>query len=278
VFFPAGDDGLYCCNAATGEKLWQFPGKAKGIHIDAAPAVANGTVFVGSGLYSYVAVALDANTGNEKWRTDLKLRAFGAPTVSGSKVFYAIGTGNMVEDVWKYPEEGEMRDKAPAGAVVCLDAASGKEEWRYPLPKSVHTGVAVDAFSVYVGCRDGSVYAIDRKSGKLRWQTGIGGAVLSCPAVAAAGGYPIAVYAVSQEGLMVCLHPQTGAAIWQKPLPSFRWDGSAGGGVLCSPVVVTTPTATGSTRTIYVGAMTVDPQNPINKAVAVFKFEDVIGE
>ena len=279
VYFPAGDDGLYCCDANTGAKLWQFPGgKDKGIHIDAAPAVANGTVYIGSGLYTYVAVALDANTMAEKWRTDLKLRAFGAPTVSGSKVFYAVGTGNMGADTYKYDEEGENREKEAAGAVVCLDAATGKEEWRYPLPKSVHTGVAVDAFSVYVGCRDGSVYAIDRKTGKLRWKTGIGGAVLSCPTVAASGGYPIAVYAVSQKGLVVCLHPQTGAVIWQKPMPGYSWDGTPVGGVMCSPVVTTTPNATGSTRTIYVGAMTVDPQNPIRKTVAVFKFEDVIGE
>ena len=279
VYFPAGDDGLFCADANTGAKLWQFPGgKDKGIHIDAAPAVANGTVYVGSGLYTYVAVALDANTMAEKWRTDLKLRSFGAPLASGSKVFYAVGTGNMGADTWHYDEEGDAKEKEPAGAVVCLDAATGKEEWRYPLPKSVHTGVSGDAFSVYVGCRDGFVYAIDRRSGKLRWKTGIGGAVLSCPAVAASGGWAVAVYAVSQEGLVVCLHPQTGAAIWQKPLPGFRWDGTATGGVLCSPVVVTTPTATGSTRTVYVGAMTVDPQNPVRKTVAVFKFEDVIGE
>ena len=61
-------------------------------------------------------------------------------------------------------------------------------------------------------------------------------------------------------------------------MPGFRWDGNPAGGVMCSPVVVTTPTATGSTRTVYVGGMTTDPQNPVRKTVAVFKFEDVIGE
>jgi outer membrane protein assembly factor BamB len=193
-------------------------------------------------------------------------------------VFYAVGTGNMGADTYHYDEEGTPKEPEPAGAVVCLDAATGKEEWRYPLPKSVHTGVAVDALSAYVGCRDGSVYALDRKNGKLRWKLSIGGAVLSCPAVAAVGGFPVAVYAVSQEGLMVCLNPQTGVVNWQKPLPGFRWDGKPENGVMCAPVVLTTPTATGSTRTIYVGAMTVDPSNSAKKTVAVFKFEDAIGE
>ncbi|VTR91199.1 Uncharacterized protein OS=Methanothermobacter marburgensis (strain DSM 2133 / 14651 / NBRC 100331 / OCM 82 / Marburg) GN=MTBMA_c00680 PE=4 SV=1: PQQ_2: PQQ_2 [Gemmata massiliana] len=279
VYFPAGDDGLFCADANTGAKLWQFPGgKERGIHIDAAPVVANGTVFVGSGLYSYVAVALDANTGEEKWRTDLKLRSFGAPVASGSKVFYGVGTGNMGFDTFHYDEEGEEREKEPAGSVCCLDAAAGKEEWRYLLPRSVHTGLAVDAFSVYAGCRDGNVYAIDRKTGKLRWRVGIGSAVASAPAVASAGGFPVAVYAISREGRMFCLNPQTGAVQWWRgKLPGFGWRGDEFD-VMCSPLVVTTPTATGSKRTIYIGGMTVDPNNPLLRHVAVFKFEDVIGE
>jgi outer membrane protein assembly factor BamB len=238
-------------------------------------------VFVGSGLYSYVAVAIDANTGDEKWRTDLKLRAFGAPLASGSKVFYGIGTGNMGADVWHYPEEGEMRDKQPAGAIVCLDAASGKEEWRYPLPKSVHTGLVADAFTVYAGCRDGLVYAIDRKSGKLRWRVGIGSSVMCAPAVAESGGFPVAVYAVSREGRVFCLNPQTGAENWSwqnKPLPGYNWAGNEGNNIMCAPLVVTTPTATGSKRTIYIGAMQVKEFDSNARTVAVFKFEDVIGE
>jgi outer membrane protein assembly factor BamB len=287
VFAPAGDDGLYCCDANTGEKLWQFPGgKDKGIHIDAAPAVRDGTVFVGSGLYTYVAVALDAQSGKEKWRTDLKLRAFGAPNVSGGKVFFGVGTGNLGADIYKYDEEDREPEKDAAGAVVCLDAASGHEEWRFTLPKSCHTGVSVDAFSVYAGCRDGSVYALDRRTGKLRWKSTLpeltpgqaGNALASCAVVATTGAFPVAVYAVSLEGLVVCLNPQTGAQLWQKPLPGFRWDKTPTGGVLCAPLVHTEATPTGSKRTIYVGAMTVDPNNAVKKTVAVFRFEDVIGE
>jgi outer membrane protein assembly factor BamB len=164
---------------------------------------------------------------------------------------------------------------------VCLDAATGKEEWRYSLPKSVHTGLAADAFSVYAGCRDGNLYAIDRKTGKLRWQAGIGSSIMSAPAVAESSGFPLAVYAVSREGRVFCLNPQTGAEVWSwadKPLPGYRWAGSEQNNIMCTPLVVTTPTATGSKRTIYIGAMLVDEFNVNKKTVAVFKFEDVIGE
>ncbi len=280
IFFPAGDDGLIAVDASTGEEKWRFRGgKDTGIHIDAAPATdANGTrVFVGSGLYSFVAVALDAESGQERWRTDLKQRAFGAPLVLGKHIYYGVGTGNMGADIHNYDEEGEAKETTPGGAIVCLEAESGKEVWRFDLSRSVHTGITGDAFSVYAASRDGYVYALDRKTGKLRWKTGIGGAVTSKPAVATAGGMPIAVYAVSREGLAVCLNPQTGMILWQKQLPGFQWDGRETNGVLSGPTVVTTLTPTGSKRAIYIGAMTIDPDNPARKAAAVFRFDDEIG-
>src|SRR5579872_7457146 len=211
AFFPAGDDGLFALDAKSGTQLWKFPGgKEKGIHIDAPPAVNGNRVFIGSGLYTFVAVCIDAESGTEVWRTDLKLRSFGAPLVLGKHIFYGVGTGNMGEDVHNYPEESGNKEKDPAGAIVCLEAETGKEAWRVDLPRSVHTGLTGDSFSVYACSRDGSVYALDRKSGKLRWKTSIGGAITSAPAVSSTGGVPVAVYAVSREGLAVCLNPHTG--------------------------------------------------------------------
>ncbi|HVL12954.1 MAG TPA: PQQ-binding-like beta-propeller repeat protein [Gemmata sp.] len=280
VFFPAGDDGLIAAKADSGEELWRFKGgKDAGIHIDAAPAVGGGRVFVGSGLYSYVAVALDAATGKEVWRTDLKLRSFGAPLAAGKFVYYGVGTGNMGADVFDYPEEGlKEKEEKPAGAVVCLDAETGKEVWRYDLPRSVHTGLAGDAFSVYACCRDGNVYAFDRKTGKLRWSRGAGGySITSGPAVATSGGTPVAVYAVSVDGNLVCLSPHTGAVVWQKRLPVYHYFPTERNDVVSGPVVVTTPTPTGSKRAVYVGAMVVDRDNYFKKSCAVFRFEDEVG-
>lgn len=279
VFFPAGDDGLFAADAKTGAKLWQFPGgKDRGIHIDAAPAASGNRVFAGSGLYSYVALALDAGTGSELWRTDLKLRSFGAPTVIGKYVYYGVGTGNMGADVFDYPEESGTHEEQPAGAVVCLDAETGKQVWRQDLPRSVHTGLAGDAFSIYAASRDGFIYAFDRMTGKLRWKRGANGPSLtSGPAVATAAGLPVAVYAVSQDGNVLCLNPQTGAVLWEKRLPDYHWSPLEKNDVLCAPAIITTATPTGSKRAIFIGAMTIDPSNPAKKTAAIFRFEDEIG-
>ena len=279
LIFPAGDDGLFAVDAKTGSRLWQFEGgKEKGIHIDGAPVVSGNRVFAGSGLYSYAAVCLDADTGNEKWRTELKLRSFGEPIVMGKHVYFGVGTGNMGADVFDYEEEGGKKENQPAGAVVCLEAETGKEVWRYDVPRSVHTGLVGDSFSIYAACRDGFVYCFDRATGKLRWKRGANGpSITSGPAVATAGGMPIAVYAVSQDGNVVCLNPHTGAIVWEKRLPGFQWLPFDRNDVLSGPAVVTTATPTGSKRTIYIGAMIVDPNNPAKKTAAVFKFEDELG-
>jgi outer membrane protein assembly factor BamB len=145
------------------------------------------------------------------------------------------------------------------------------------MPRSVHGGLAGDAFSIYAGARDGYVYAIDRRTGKLRWKTSIGEAITSRPAAAATEGYPVAVYAVSREGNVACLNPHTGKIVWQKPLPGYRWIEKDANLILSGPVVVSTPTPTGSKRMIYIGGMTVDPDNDARKRAAVFRFEDEIG-
>lgn len=273
AIFPAGDDGLYGADAATGAKLWQLPGKANRLHIDGPPATDGTRVFIGSGLHTYVLLGIDAATGKEVWRTPVNLRSFGAPLVVGRHVVFGLGTGNLTADTYDYPEETGPKETEPAGAVVCVEAETGELVWKYDLTRPVHNPLAADAFSVYATSRDGCVHCLDRKTGKLRWKTGIGGAITSGPALATSGGFPVAVYAVSREGNVACLNPHTGRVVWEKQLPGFTWNGQEYDGVYSTPVVVTTPTPAGSRREVYVGGMTLSP-NTQKRTAAVFRFED----
>lgn len=276
VIFTAGDEGLICADAKTGKKLWQFAGADQQLHIDGPPVVSGNRVFAGSGLYTYALLCIDADTGKEVWRTPVGLRSFGAPLVIGGRVVYGLGTGNMGTDVFKYDEEkGKPAEAEPAGQVVCVEAATGKEVWRYDLTRSIHTPLAADAFSVYATSRDGCVHCLDRKTGKLRWKTGIGATITAGPAVATNGGMPVAVYAVSTDGMMACLHPQTGKVLWGRNLREHT--GKSVEEVYATPVVVTEPTPAGSRRVIYTGAMVKNWNNGA-KAAAVFRFEDELGE
>ena len=274
VYFTAGDEGLFCADAKTGEKAWQFPGRDQQLHIDGPPAVAGNRVFIGSGLYTLALLGVDATNGKELWRTPVNLRSFGPPLVLGNRVVYGLGTGNMGADVFKYDEEkGKDEENTPAGAIVCVEADTGKLAWQYDLTRSVHTSLAADAFSIYAASRDGAVHCLDRKTGKLRWKTGIGATFTSGPAIAASGGIPVAVYAITTEGTMVCLNPQNGKVCWIRDLREHTKRSVEE--VYTTPTVVVDSTPTGSRRTIYTGAMLKNPTNGA-KAAAVFRFEDEI--
>jgi outer membrane protein assembly factor BamB len=269
VFFTGGDDGLFCADAKTGAKKWQSGGKEKGLHIDGPPAAAGKRVFAGSGLYTNAVFALDAETGSELWRTPVALRSFGPPLVIDDRVVYGLGTGNMLSDTFKYREEGDkLEEKEPAGAVICVEAATGKLAWQFDLPKSVHTSLAADGLYVYAASRDGCVYCLNRKNGKLRWKMPLGITLTAGPAVAAdEDGFPIAVYAVTTQGTVACLNPHTGKPFWVRDLNELT--GKIVNHVYATPTIVTE----GKKRTIYVGAL-VKNRNNATKTAAVFRFED----
>jgi len=272
VYFTAGDDGLFCVDAESGARKWQFEGKPRKLHIDGSPAVSGNRVFVGSGLYSAALLAIKADAGEEIWRVPAPYRSFGAPLALGDRVVYGLGTGNLTSDTVDYSTDGcPIVEKQPGGAVVCVDAATGKTIWQYDLTRSVHTSLEADAYSIYATSRDGCVHCLDRKSGKLRWKTGLGPALTAGPALATAAGYPVAVYAVSQDGNVACLNPQTGRVVWQERLPGFHWDGEQANGIMSTPAVVTT----GNKRTLYVGGLKLSA-NTGKRSATVFRFDDGI--
>jgi outer membrane protein assembly factor BamB len=272
VYFSAGDDGLYCVNATDGATVWHYKGDEQKLHIDTQPAVANGRVFAGSGYRTLALLGLDAATGAEVWRTPVGLRSFGAPLVLGDKVIYGLGTGNLVEDLSAEPEEGVPPETAPAGAVVCVEAATGAVVWRYDTPRSVHTALTADARSVYAACRDGSVYALDRATGKLRWRRSLGSALTAGPVVAtyAGGALTLAVYAVSREGMAACLSPADGAIYWTRDL---RAQTGREVQVISTPVVLSL--GDGARRELLFGAM-LTGRNTGARSAAVFRIEDAV--
>jgi len=271
LYFAAGDDGLYCADAATGAKVWQFAGKDQKLHVDGAPAVSGKRVFLGSGLYTLARVALDADTGKELWRQPHAYRSFGAPLAAGEHVFYGIGTGNMTNDTFAYAEEGTPAEAAPGGAVVCAAAADGKTVWEAKLPRAVHAPLAADALFVYAACRDGSVYCFNRATGAVWWSVSLGSTFTAGPAVAAdEKGRPTAVYAATPEGRVACLNPYTGKAYWVRELSEQT--GKRVTELYSTPTVV----QAGNRRSVYVGVQL--ETRTRTKSAAVFRFDDEVAE
>jgi len=221
VLFSAGNDGLYAVDAATGAVAWQFTAD---LHIDSTPAVVGGRAFLGSGKsrrYSnYQAVCLDVANGGPIWHTPVALPAWGNPIVADGRVYIGLGNGRLTESA-PPPDR-------PAGALACLDAATGRLLWTFPAGDAVFGRPAVAGGNIIFGSRDGNVYGVG-PDGREVFRLPMGGPVVA--GIETADGR---VYAASVAGRLVCLDPVTGREQWRHEL------GRPGAEphVFASPVVV----------------------------------------
>ena len=273
VYFSAGDDGLYCLTTDGGE-VWHFRGREQGLHVDSPVVVANGRVYAGSGYQTLAAFALDAATGQPVWRKELPLRSFGQPLVLADQVIYGLGTGNLSFDLSTEPEPGRANEVKPAGAVVCLDAATGDEVWTHDLPRSVHTHLSADGRAVFAACRDGWVYALSRADGRQLWRFSYAQPITTGTAAAAYTrfGFGVAVYSASPTGGVYAHDPLSGKLLWSRDIRQLI-DREV---EIMAPPTLVAP-ADGGERQVFV-PVSLTHRNTGAKTAAVVRFVDRAAE
>lgn len=125
-------------------------------------------------------------------------------------------------------------------------SASGPTEsagpaWEFETEGEITGSAAVVGGTVYIGSRDGNVYALDADSGDYLWEFDTESSVRSSPAVVPApddgGDGDRRVYVGNQEGVVFALNADSGESVWR-----FGTDNS----VISSPVFVE--------KTVYVGS------------------------
>ena len=195
VFFGAGEDGVYCLDAETGDVQWH----KEGIHVDGSPAVWFGAVYFGTAYGEGAMYCLDAETGEELWRTPTNYHVWGSPSIAGGKVYFGIGSSTFVEE-----------SEETGGGVICLDARTGKEKWFYDVKDTVLSAVSIAGDKAVFGAYDRYVHAISASSGDFIWKTEVGSPVLSSVAVAGDS-----VYAAPKEGNVYCLGLDKGNEKWK---------------------------------------------------------------
>jgi outer membrane protein assembly factor BamB len=245
VVCGAGDDGLYCLDAATGTKLWQrtLPG---GLHVDSNPLIHEGRVYAGSGTsqrsHNNRIFCLELNTGDEIWGEKTEYSVWGSPAAAGKTVLFPTGNGTF------------SVDRPPvAGRLLCRDAATGKPIWERDLPNSIVSTPVVDRYQVYVGCRDGNCFALDRQTGEIVWSKTLQAPVLACPAV---DPHPQmrtgqVLYAIGSSGVMEALSPADGSTFWA--INFSDWIGVPYVYSVSTPVVVPEPGDGKPGRRVYIG-------------------------
>ena len=159
------------------------------------PAIAYGNLYVP--VERGIALALDAKTGKVVWAKRYKACLASSPTVWRRVVYFAMMNPCA-----------EPHDTAQ-GLVVALAARTGRELWRFQLGAAESSPVVVGG-TLYVGSRDNKLYAINARSGKLRWSFTAGGEIK--------GGVAYAAHKVffgAYDGNVYALDARTGKLIWK---------------------------------------------------------------
>jgi outer membrane protein assembly factor BamB len=190
VYFGSSDGNVYVLDESSGVVQWKFETRGS---VHASPAIWNGTLFIGSwDSYLY---ALDVVTGAEKWRFKTgqdpviynQVGFQSSPAVVDGVVYvgcrdahvYAVDAATGRKK-WDYPTSHSWVNVTPAvydGAVYfstgdthrfqSLDAKTGTLRFTAGALTVIFSSPAIADGLAYFGNLNGSLYAVDIKTGKV---------------------------------------------------------------------------------------------------------------
>jgi outer membrane protein assembly factor BamB len=186
---------------------WKFHTAGRVI---SSPAVVNGVAYIGStDCYLY---AVDIASGAQKWKFETKGWVVSSPAVQDGTVYFASYDSNLYavdassgQLKWKFQTGGERRYIGKHLHYLQPAAESMPDPWDiYLSSPSVANG------TVYFGSGDGNVYALDAKSGTLKWKVQTGDVVHSSAAIADG-----TLYIGSWDRHLYALDAATGTEKWR---------------------------------------------------------------
>ena len=186
---------------------WKFhtPGQ-----VISSPAVVGDTVYVGSTDHNLYAV--DRETGTLQWKFETGSRVTSSPAVAAGVVFFESYDGIFyaVESTigklkWKFQTGGERRYTGKH----LHGTQPADESMPDPFDFYLSSAVVADG-SIYFGSGDGNVYALDERSGQMKWKFQTGEVVHASPALADG-----ALFVGSWDSYFYALDAATGQEKWR---------------------------------------------------------------
>ncbi len=148
LYFGSADGRVWAIDTRTGNEVPTWRGGYKaGDEVAAAPAVANGLVFVLS--LDQVLHAVGASSGKQRATVRLGGSVLGmAPVVYGDNVYVAAGA-----------------------TLYCFSSRNLSLRWTQMLPNDIACSPVVNEFGAYVVTRDSRLYSFESRLGRPRWKT-----------------------------------------------------------------------------------------------------------
>jgi outer membrane protein assembly factor BamB len=222
VFIGSRDGAFFAVDQRSGRQRWRIRtgpdaplawGFESGDLYTSSPAVAGDLVILGGGDGEILAA--NASDGAVRWRFRTQGRVRSSPAVAGGRVF----VGSM------------------DGTLYALDLASGRLVWRFDTEghtlesgkfgfdrRTIQSSPAVAGGRVFVGSRDGHLYAVDAATGRLAWRVDHEMSWLNAsPAVS--GGLVIA--GSSDAHFVQAVDARTGKERWRVTTDRLVWSSAA---------------------------------------------------
>lgn len=174
VYFGCRDFHLYAVDAKTGTEKW----KHKITWINATPTVRDGRVFASTSIPAMF-FAVDAQSGKELYRVDLKVPAFSSPTLSGDFAYVGSFSGKLFaidlktqKIAWEFQTDASKRNARDAlkptgelnGPVLFTSNVFERMyiavDHLFELGAILSSPLVADGM-VIVGSTDGNVYALE---------------------------------------------------------------------------------------------------------------------
>lgn len=202
VFVATFDRYLRALRRDNGHLLWSFRTAGP---MESSPVAVDGTVYVGSS--DHRVYALDATTGRLRWAFRTGGAVKGAPVVTGGRVYtasydggvYALraDTGRLVwrryfyrlprifDSFYASPAvaDGRIVIASRSGKVHGLQASDGRTLWTRTIGGQGYATAAFSEGTAIVGSYNGTLMALDTRSGGVRWRIKERAAVGGTPVV-----------------------------------------------------------------------------------------------
>lgn len=213
---------LYALDRVGGEPRWSvktgparpFPwGHESGDVYASSPVVADGAIYFGAVDGNVYAV--DATSGVVRWKSATGGRVRSTPALAGGRVY--VGSAD--------------------GAVYAFDREDGRILWRYETEgaslasasfgydrRTIQSSPAVADGRVFIGARDGFLYALDAATGRLLWRFNHEISwVNSSPAVAG----DLVIVGSSDGKFLQAVEARTGTERWRFSTAGLIWTSPA---------------------------------------------------
>ena len=227
---------IYALDVSTGYEQWRYEVE---YGLVSSPVLGDGVVYFASRegearhgnlrLFDFGYVyAMDASTGQLRWRYKTDFHALYSPVVIDGVVYIGSISGHVHaldaptgEQLWRYETNTWLRSPLAVvdgvvyfsswdGQLDALKASTGDPLWHYNRECGVFSFPVAEGGVVYVGSTDEHLYALDAFTGELRWRNAMGTSLFSSPALVEG-----AVYIGSPDGYVYALDASTGGSLWR---------------------------------------------------------------